>query len=136
MSETIDTLTMARKLGRAVAGGDKAVLTPDEASALHDMIAPAVEALIEHERRDGTTADTMPKNQRTLMLAVAMLETIRERYDLPDREMDFVLSVALMVFFKAEAGDREAWRIINEGLGKLAGVVSQIAAARAGKTAH
>ena len=134
MTDTLDLLTAARKLAAAADGDDEAMLSAHESRVVHDLLRPVVDATVEHSRAVGAQAPVLRTNERTLALAVAIIEVMRERYELPDREMDYVLSVALMVWFKAEAGDREAWRIINEGLGKLVGTVSQIDAARAGKT--
>ena len=125
-----------RKLEAAMAGGDDAVLTTDEARLVHDLLRPVVSATIEHSRDAGQPTRVLTGNDRTLALASTMVEVCRERYRLPDNEMDTVLSIGLMVLKRAEAGDEAAWEIMLAALGRLAAAVSHMDKDRAGKHAH
>ena len=78
----------------------------------------------------------LPANARGLQLAATMVEVFRERYECDDREMDFVLALALRVNLLMEAGNPEAARIVMDAVGRLSAALSQIDAVRAAKTAH
>ena len=73
-------------------------------------------------------------DERALMLAATMIETMRERYGLAENEMDYVLSIALQVEQHALAGNKDAMQIVMEATGRLSRVVAQMARAIDNKT--
>ena len=78
----------------------------------------------------------LSERERAFMIACLMIETMRERYRLSDKEMDYVLSIALQVEQHALAGNKDARQIVMEATDKLSGVVAQMARARDCKAEH
>ena len=136
MTETIDTLTMARKLGRAVAGGDEAVLTPAEASALHDMIAPAVEALIEHKRGEEPAEVPTSELQLVAGLGCTMAHKLALRYDAPDKEMNELFARSLEIVLNADVGEERALAFVANAMARPVLSVRTVLAGREAKAAR
>ena len=78
----------------------------------------------------------LASDERALMLAATMVETMRERHNLDDAEMDVIFAIALQVVLWALGGSAEARKIVLDATGKLSAVVAQIDDARDRRTEH
>ena len=136
MSETIDTLTMARKLAKAVAGGDEAVLSTAEARALHDMIAPAVEALIEHKRGEEPAEVPTTELQLVAGLGCTLAHKLALRYDVADRELNELFARSLEIVLNADVGEERALAFVANAMGRPVVSVRTVLAGREAKAAR